>query len=581
MRPTAFVSAVLLAASFAGSVTSSAAAVADGPPTQPGAVTVTGLTATTADLSWRGSADTLGIEGYEIFRQAGSGPSTLIGTTDGSSRHYAARHLYAAATYTFRIVAMDTKLRTSTPRAVNLTTKTLSDHIAPAPPSSRSVAVHPFSGTRMDITWGGAASPDVAGYLVLRDGVVVGRVDLPGGLRFSDNGLAPGSRHSYSIRAIDSARNRSAATAPRTATTLPRGTVRIARGPYLSVVSRTTAVVSWWTNIPSAGIVRYGVRALSQHTVHDLHGSVRHHQVRLTGLTAGTAYRYTVGNGSVASPPGTLRTAALPGRTFSFAAIGDFGGASPGEAQNAANIAAAGTSFVQTLGDNIYPSAGAPDPNFVTTYSDYDARFFKPFADAIRNQAFFPGIGNQEYYSQGKFWTTFPMPGSNGAWYAYNWGNAHIVVLDTELSVAPGSPQYVFAQRNLATHQNAKWRIVITQRPAYSSTSSHSSSRPVRQSLVPLFQKYHVQLVLSGNSHNYERSYPLRAGKRTANGVTYVVSGGGGNGHNKFSIPQPWWSAHRDAVNYEYTRVTVSPTALTVAEIAATNRAVLDSVVIR
>jgi hypothetical protein len=34
-------------------------------------------------------------------------------------------------------------------------------------------------------------------------------------------------------------------------------------------------------------------------------------------------------------------------------------------------------------------------------------------------------------------------------------------------------------------------------------------------------------------------------------------------------------------VNYECTRVTVSPTALTVAEIAATNRAVLDSVVIR
>ena len=69
--------------------------------------------------------------------------------------------------------------------------------------------------------------------------------------------------------------------------------------------------------------------------------------------------------------------------------------------QNATNIAGAGTQFIQTLGDNIYPSSGNPDPNYTTTYSDFDARFYKPFAAAIAKQSFFPANGNQEYFGDG------------------------------------------------------------------------------------------------------------------------------------------------------------------------------------
>ena len=172
----------------------------------------------------------------------------------------------------------------------------------------------------------------------------------------------------------------------------------------------------------------------------------------VTGLSAGTDYPYTVTSDAV-SASGSLRTAALPGQTFSFAAIGDFGGGSPGETQNAANIAGAGTQFIQTLGDNIYPSAGLPDPNFTTTYSDFDARFFKPFGPAVQSQAFFPANGNKEYYGDGEFWAAFPMPGANHSWYSYDWGDAHILVLDGEQPYAPGSAQYSFAQADLAAHQ--------------------------------------------------------------------------------------------------------------------------------
>jgi hypothetical protein len=242
-----------------------------------------------------------------------------------------------------------------------------------------------------------------------------------------------------------------------------------------------------------------------------------------------------------------LRTAAPAGSSFSFAAIGDFGGGSTGETQNAANIAGAGTQFIQTVGDNIYPSSGLPDPNFTTTYSDFDQRFFKPMAAAVASQAFFPANGNKEYYGDGEFWNAFPMPGSNHSWYSYDWGDAHILVLDSEQPVGPGSDQYNFAQADLAAHQGATWRIVSIQRPPYSSTTANSSSKPVQQYLVPLFQTENVQLVLSGNSHNYERTYPLINGVATAGGVTYVVTGAGGNSFNAFTGTAPAYSAFRES----------------------------------
>jgi Iron/zinc purple acid phosphatase-like protein C/Fibronectin type III domain len=555
-----------------------AAAVTSAPPTQPGPIAVSGVTMNGAALSWAASKDPLGIVGYEVYRQETaptSGPSELIRTTDGGIARYTATHLYASTTYTFSVIALDPAGQKSVARTVDVSTLANPSTTKPAAPADSSVSAKAFSDTRIDVVWGASppAANDVSGYLVLRDGTQVGRVDLPNGLRYSDNGLTAGTKHTYQIEAVDSAGNVSSPTtalAPASATTLASGTVKIARGPFVSNVTATSAIVSWFTNIATPGIVHYGVGSPSATAPTD--PSALQHAVTLSGLTGGTTYQYTVGDGSITPVAGTFRTAAAPGTAFSFAAIGDFGGASPGEQQNATNIAGAGTSFIQTVGDNIYPSAGRPDPNFATTYSDFDARFFKQFGPALRNQAFLPANGNQEYYSDGKFWSTFPMLGSTHQWYGYNWGDAHVTVLDTEQPYTPGTDEYAFVDADLAAHQSDTWRIVVMQAPPYSSVSANSSSKPAEINLVPLFEKYHVQLVLSGNSHNYERSYPLVGGVPTAGGVTYVVTGGGGNGHNAFpATPAPAWSAHRDGVSYEYARVSVSPTAIKVDEVAADN----------
>jgi len=77
--------------------------------------------------------------------------------------------------------------------------------------------------------------------------------------------------------------------------------------------------------------------------------------------------------------------------------------------------------------------------------------------------------------------------------------------------------------------------------------------------LNPLFEQYHVQLVLAGHSHNYERTNVI-------NGVTYMVDGGGGNGLNAFSGTPPSWSAYR-AAEYSYVRLTISPSQLSGTEV--------------
>ena len=569
-----------LAMAVALAVTPAASAADSTPPTQPGAITVSNVTATSASLAWGKSTDDVGIVGYRVYR----GPSSAsdselrwIATTDGGNS-YSATKLYSGTGYKFGIVAMDAANNKSAMRTVTLTTAPSSDRTAPAAPGSGSVSPKAFSSSRIDIVWGASASSDVAGYQVFRDGSIVTTIDLPGGTRYSDNGLAAASSHSYVIKSVDSAGNVSAGTTAKSATTLATGAVRIARGPYLSNVTGTSAVISWWTNLATPGVVSWGTGSATENTRTDPAGSVHHHSVTISVLTAGTPYLYQVGNGAGVTASGSFRTAATPAQAFTFATIGDFGGGGPGATQNANTIAAAGTQFILTVGDNIYPSAGNPDPDFTTTYSDFDQRFYKPFAGAIKSQPFFPANGNKEYYGDGVFWDNFPMPGSNHSWYSFDWGAAHILVLDSEQPFAPGSEQYTFARNDLAAHQGDTWRIVVIHRPPYSSATASSSSQPVRQYLVPLFQEQDVDLVMSGNTHNYERSHPLINGAPAAGGVTYLVTGAGGNGFNAFKLAQPSWSAFREDTFYQYTRLTVSSSELKLDGIRADSGAVFDSV---
>ena len=546
------------------------------PPTEPGAITVSSVTPSSVKLTWSKSSDNVKVEGYRILRGGPTDPAgalVYIWTADGFKNTYTPTGLRSGTAYQFGVQALDPDNNLSPIRRVTVTTSTSTDTLPPAAPSSTSVAIKPFSPTRIDLTWGASSSSDVSGYVVLRDGGVAGSVDLPMRTTYSDNGLAPGTTHSYSIEAVDSAGNISVATTPKNGTTLAAGRIRIARGPLAQSTTADSSRVVWWTDLPSQSVVTFGEGSLTTQLV-DPVPTLRH--VMLIGpLSPGTTYEYQVGDGVVTSGLATVTTAALSGTTFSFAAIGDFGGNSPGELQNAQRINADTTQFIQTVGDNIYPDGR--DPDFVNFYSDYDNRLFKQFKAAFLHETFITANGEKEYFGDGTFWGDFSLP-NNEEWFSYDWGDAHILVMDTERPYSPGSPQYNFAQSDLAAHQSSKWRIVVFQNPPYSSTTTNSSSVPVQQNVVPLLQQENVQLVLSGNSHNYERSFPLINGQPAQGGITYIVTGAGGNSFNKFAIAEPSWSAFREDTSYQYVRVTVSATSLLLQAVKASDGSVLDTV---
>ncbi len=319
------------------------------PPTEPGVITVSSLTSTSAYLTWATSKDNVGIEGYRIWRGLNGGPMSIIYTNDGLE-DYPATNLRSNATYQFGVTAIDSANNQSPMQTTTLTTAVSTDTTVPSPPSNSSLSIKAFSSSRLDVLWGNSPSTNVAYYEVFRGGTEIAIVDRPNAPHYSDNGLSPSTSYSYTVVAVSSAGLASVPTAAKAGTTTATGVVTIARGPVDSVVTGSSGIVSWWTNIPTSGSL-----SIAGQTLSDPSGVTEHHVVSVSGLTASTTNPYTLTSqdpttGQSATATGSITTAAQPGQTFSFAAMGDYGGGGPGEVDNAANIASAGHS--------IHPDAG-------------------------------------------------------------------------------------------------------------------------------------------------------------------------------------------------------------------------------
>ena len=65
----------------------------------------------------------------------------------------------------------------------------------------------------------------------------------------------------------------------------------------------------------------------------------------------------------------------------------------------------------------------------------------------------------------------------------------------------------------------SQWKVVCLHHPLYSS-GRNGSTPGLADALEPVLAAHHVDLVLAGHDHHYERTAPIR-------GITHVVSGGG------------------------------------------------------
>ena len=95
-------------------------------------------------------------------------------------------------------------------------------------------------------------------------------------------------------------------------------------------------------------------------------------------------------------------------------------------------------------------------------------------------------------------------------------GPVEVYLLDSN-AIDPA--QTAWLRRSLS-RSTARWRIAVHHHPAFTCGSYFSNPDVVAQ-WVPLFERYRVQLVLSGHDHNYQRFAARR-------GVRYIIHGGGG-----------------------------------------------------
>lgn len=279
----------------------------------------------------------------------------------------------------------------------------------------------------------------------------------------------------------------------------------LTRGPVAESVTRRSAVISFRTSARDHDFV------LLQNRLRVDAGTGIEHVARLTGLMPGEHYGYTLEGESGALATGTFRAAPPGASAFTFAVVGDFGSGTSDETAVASLIESWHPDFVLTVGDNAYPTGSK---------ELLDRDIFRPYAAVMRGSAWFPALGNHDVAANSgePELEAFHSLG-NERWYRFTWGNAAVVVLDSNASVAHGSPQLRFARRALA--RRSCFRFAAWHHPPWE-PPGRSISPGLRSTIVPLVQRDGTQVVFVGHLHAYARSRPHR-------GVVYVAVGTGGH----------------------------------------------------
>ena len=255
-----------------------------------------------------------------------------------------------------------------------------------------------------------------------------------------------------------------------------------------------------------------------------------------------------------AIPTSSSSKQANQSNNFSFGTAGDWGSNSD-TAATASNIASHQNQIVIGLGDFCY--CGSPD-----------SWWNGPLAP-INHLMFRGAQGNHDADNSGSS-EYLRLFGQNNWTSSFNYKNVHFVPIDTE-----SNPDAAALDKDLATARqdpNIKWIVAFYHKPIYTSPTNHEPDEAgIKNIVVPLFDKYHVDLVLQAHNHNYQRSYPLKADMVTETrpdsvyqspkGSIYMVVGTGGQDFYPLNGQAPYIQNQFTAIP-GFLKVDVSDTSL-------------------
>ncbi|MBO0931322.1 purple acid phosphatase family protein [Fibrella aquatilis] len=315
----------------------------------------------------------------------------------------------------------------------------------------------------------------------------------------------------------------------------------ITRGPYLQLCTTTTMTIRWRTDLTSVGRVTYGLSASSLTGVMSETASTTEHELQLTNLLPDQRYYYGVGTTTAVmeqttanffqtNPPATTK------RPLRIASFGDCGVLNTNQANVHTGFlnyrGTTPTDLWMLIGDNAYDGDDA----------QYQNSFFQPYRDnLLKNTTLFTIPGNHDYINSAAlaashaipYFSIFTLPANAEAggvasgtreWYSFDYGPIHFVMLDGYGTRTVGGmqkkvyddtlnhPQAIWLKQDL-TANTKKWTIVYLHFPPYTQGSHNSETEgdliAIRQRVNPILERFGVDMVVTGHSHVYERSYPI------------------------------------------------------------------------
>jgi hypothetical protein len=308
----------------------------------------------------------------------------------------------------------------------------------------------------------------------------------------------------------------------------------LTRGPYLQMGTPYGMMVRWRSNRPVTSRVQYGTNANNLNLSVTNGVETQEHMLVLTNLQPDTRYFYAVGT----TATNLLRnanlffwTSPLTNKSTRIWVLGDSGTAGNGtparqisvrDAFAAVNAGRYVDLWVM-LGDNAYNSG---------TDAEYQRAVFDIYTNTLAQSPLWPTLGNHETAQSHTPVPTTPylsifslpengeaggIPSGTERYYSFDYGNIHFICLDSMTSDrSSDGPMANWLRADLGANTN-EWLITFFHHPPYTKGSHNSDDDEVdfelvemRANINPILEAYGVDLVMSGHSHCYERSYLLK-----------------------------------------------------------------------
>lgn len=290
----------------------------------------------------------------------------------------------------------------------------------------------------------------------------------------------------------------------------------------LQIVHTNAITVMWETDgLAASSQLEWGRAKTTEHTctnIATIKVTNRHfvHRARVTGLAPATRYLYRVRCGSQVTPTFHFRTAPFRDSRVTIGWWSDSHDGRVALTSLLTNLLSHQPDLLCVAGDVVN------NGDVVDEWHNYWCKPLETLYTAQTIPVLCARGNHDNEYPVAVAYNTYQ--GTDG-WFALSYGPVRLIFLNSTTPAAkrPAQRAWLAAELDAPAARDAAFRIVTFHHPPFANVwdgPHYTGEAWIREEWVPLFERYHVDLVINGHAHAYQRA--------TTNGVTYLIIGGAG-----------------------------------------------------